>query len=188
MQSNFSSLFYLKKPKSYVSGPLPISLRITVNGQRTEMSVGKDCLPEKWNSKAGLALGTKDDIKTLNAYLSILQGKIHQQHSLLLAVGETVTAEVLKNKVSGKTEKERSLVKIFQDHNNKMEALLNKGFAPGTLDRYKITLNHTIEFLQWKYNVSDIDIKKIDKDGKVLRQIYLCALQMEKHGDVSYHS
>lgn len=33
-----------------------------------------------------------------------------------------------------------------------------------------------------------IDIKKIDKDGKVLRQIYLCALQMEKHGDVSYHS
>jgi len=38
----------------------------SVNGQRTEMSVGKDCLPEKWNSKAGLAFGAKNNIKALN--------------------------------------------------------------------------------------------------------------------------
>jgi len=30
------------------------------------MSVGKDCLPEKWNSKAGLAFGAKNNIKALN--------------------------------------------------------------------------------------------------------------------------
>lgn len=162
MQSNFSCLFYLKKTKDYVSGPVPIYLRITVNGQRAEMSVGRDCLPEKWNSQVGLALGTKENIKVLNAYLSILQGKIHQQHSLLLAAGETVTAEVLKNKISGKEEKERSLVKIFQEHNKKIKALLNDEYAPATLGKYKTTLKHILEFLQWKYNVSDIDIKKID--------------------------
>ncbi|MGN6646953.1 MAG: Arm DNA-binding domain-containing protein, partial [Cytophaga sp.] len=122
MQSNFSFLFYLKKPKGYVSGPAPIYLRITVDGLRAEMSVGRECPPEKWNSQAGIASGSKEDTKALNAYLNILQGKIHQNHALLLAAGEPVTAEVLKNKVSGKTERGRSLVKIFQDHNNKIEA------------------------------------------------------------------
>lgn len=173
MQSNFNFLFYLKKPKGYVSGTVPIYLRITVNGQRAEMSIGRECLPEKWNSQAGLASGTKEDIKALNAYLNILQAKVHQNHALLLAAGERVTAEVLKNKVSGKTEKGRSLGKIFQDHNKKIEALLNDEFAPGTLERYKTSLKHTIDFLKWKYNVSDIDIKKIDHAFVTEYEFYL---------------
>ncbi|MFZ2782864.1 MAG: Arm DNA-binding domain-containing protein [Sediminibacterium sp.] len=95
MQSNFNFLFYLKKPKGYVSGPVPIYLRITVDEQRAEMSVGRECLPDKWNSQAGFASGSKEDIKALNAYMNILQAKVHQNHALLLAAGEPVTAEVL---------------------------------------------------------------------------------------------
>lgn len=162
MQSNLSFLFYLKKPKSYVSGPAPVYLRLTINGQRAEMSTGKECQPERWNPNAGLARGTTEEVKNLNAYLSILQGKIHQYHNQLLATGEPITAEILKNKVAGKSERARSLVPIFEEHNKKVEALLNVEFAPGTLERYKTSLKHTVDFLQWKYNISDIDIKKID--------------------------
>ena len=43
-----------------------------------------------------------------------------------------------------------------------MEALLGVEFAPGTLERYKTSLTHTVDFLKWKYNTSDIDIRKID--------------------------
>jgi site-specific recombinase XerD len=54
------------------------------------------------------------------------------------------------------------LVPIFQEHNDKVETLVGQEFAPGTLERYKTSLKHTIEFIQWKYSVSDIDIKDID--------------------------
>ncbi|MGB4774551.1 MAG: site-specific integrase, partial [Daejeonella sp.] len=162
MQSNLNFLFYLKKPKGYVSGTVPIYLRLTVNGQRAEMSISRECQPERWNSDAGLARGTTEEVKALNAYISILQGKIHQYHNQLLATGEPITAETLKNKVAGKSERARSLVKIFEDHNRKIEALLNEEFAPGTLERYKTSLKHTVDFLKWKHNVSDIDIRKID--------------------------
>lgn len=162
MQSNLNFLFYLKKPKGYVSGPVPIYLRLTINGQRAEMSISRECQPERWNSDAGLARGTTEEVKALNACISILQGKIHQYHNQLLATGEPITAESLKNKVAGKSERARSLVKIFEDHNQKIEALLNEEFAPGTLERYKTSLKHTVDFLQWKYNISDIDIKKIN--------------------------
>jgi site-specific recombinase XerD len=40
--------------------------------------------------------------------------------------------------------------------------IVGKEYAPGTLERYTTSLKHTIEFMQWKYNVSDIDITKID--------------------------
>lgn len=177
MQSNLNFLFYLKKPKGYVSGPVPIYLRLTVNGQRAEMSISRECQPERWNSDAGLARGTTEEVKALNAYISILQGKIHHYHNQLLATGESITAEILKNKVAGKAERARSLVKIFEDHNKKIEALLNDEFAPGTLERYRTSLKHTVEFLQWKYNVSDIDIKKIDHAFVTEYEFYLRSIR-----------
>lgn len=96
MQSNLNFLFYLKKPKGYVSGPVPIYHRLTVNGQRAEMPISRECQPERWNSDAGLARGTTEEVKALNAFISILQGKIHHYHNQLLATGEPITASVFK--------------------------------------------------------------------------------------------
>lgn len=42
MKTNFSLLFYLKRPKDYTTGVAPIYLRITVNGKRSELATGKD--------------------------------------------------------------------------------------------------------------------------------------------------
>ena len=50
---------------------MPIYMRITVNGKRADMSAGRDCDPTKWNSKAGRASGTKEEIKALNNYLDV---------------------------------------------------------------------------------------------------------------------
>ncbi|MDF2516655.1 MAG: recombinase [Sphingobacterium sp.] len=59
MSINYSLLFYLKKPKNYVSGPKPIYMRITVDGIPKEVSTGRECDPSKWNSEANRARGTK---------------------------------------------------------------------------------------------------------------------------------
>jgi site-specific recombinase XerD len=64
--------------------------------------------------------------------------------------------------LQGTKERTRFLVPIFQDHNRKIKALVGKEYAPGTLERYETSLRHTKEFLLWKYNVTDIDITKID--------------------------
>lgn len=55
------------------------------------------------------------------------------------------------------------LIPIFQDHNNKIKAFfLGEEFSKGTLCRYTTALKHTTVFLQWKYGISDINIRKID--------------------------
>jgi hypothetical protein len=88
VKSQFS--LYLKRPKGYVSASASIYLRLTVTGKRAEMFTGKEYLPDRWNPDVGLAKGNTEEVKKLNAYLSILQGKLHQYHYLMLATGETI--------------------------------------------------------------------------------------------------
>jgi len=46
MKTNFSLLFYLKKQKNYVSGNVPIYMRITVAGNRAEMATNPELRPK----------------------------------------------------------------------------------------------------------------------------------------------
>ncbi len=162
MKTNFSMLFYTKKQRNYTSGLAPIYLRITVDGKRSEVTTGRECDPEKWNNKSGRAIGSKEEVRSFNAFLDNLQAKVYEAHRYLSENEKLITSETLKNRMLGKVEKARMLIDIFRDHNNKMVALVGKDFADGTLERYKTSLSHTQEFLHSRYNISDIDIKKID--------------------------
>ena len=150
MNTTLSLLFYLKKPKAHTEGAIPVYLRITVNGQRAEVSTSRECLPDRWNSAAGKAIGTKEEVRVLNTYLDAIKAKVYEAHHQLLSIGELITAESIKNKFTGKGEKPQLLVRIFEDHNQKMEALIGDEFALSTLERYRTSLKHTIDFLKWK--------------------------------------
>jgi site-specific recombinase XerD len=173
MKTNFSLLFYMKKQKNYQSGSAPIYIRITVGGKRSETTTGRECEPSRWNTGAGRANGTKEDTRAFNAFLDDLQTKVYQAHRLLTEADELITAETIRNKFLGKTEKPRSLIAIFKDHNKKVEALIGKEYAKGTLCRYQTSLKHTIDFLKWKYNLTDIDIKKVDHAFLMEYEFYL---------------
>jgi hypothetical protein len=83
MKTNFSLLFYLKKPKNYQNGLVPIYLRSTVNGQRSETTSGRECEPATWISIAGRLKGTKEEIKSFNSYLDNLQTQVYEAHRQL---------------------------------------------------------------------------------------------------------
>ena len=163
MKTNFSLLFYMKKQKNYIKGVAPIYMRITVAGKRSEMTTGRECDPERWSSKTGRMAGTKEDAKSFNAYLDHLQAQVYQAHKILTEAGEFLTADSLKNSFLGKEEQTRTLLEAIKDHNQKMEALINKEYATGTLDRFEVLKNHVTSFLQTKYKAADISIKKVDQ-------------------------
>lgn len=173
MKTKFGLLFYIRKPKNYVAGPIPVWVRITVNGKRAETPSGRECEPTQWNSSAGRQKGTKEDVKSFNAYLDDLQFKVYEAHRQLTEADVLVTAETIRNKFMGKTEKPRLLLEIFTEHNKKMAALLGKEYTKGTLCRYETSLKHTRNFLKWKYNLADIDIKKVDHTFITEYEFYL---------------
>jgi hypothetical protein len=105
MKTNFSLLFYMKKPKNYQNGVAPIYLRITVNGNRSEVTTGRSCEPSQWNAILGRRNGKKEEVKSFNAYLDDLQNKVFEAHRQLTEKDDPITAERLRDQFQGKIEK-----------------------------------------------------------------------------------
>lgn len=159
---NFSLLFYLKRPKHYTSGAMPVYLRITVDSDVKELCTSRHCDPKTWNRSAEKSMGKSEASKELNNHLSLLKFKAFEARAFLIAHSKTVTAEAVKNKLTGKQEKAKGVLEIFQQHNDQMAALVGRQFAPGTLERYRTALEHAKSFIKFKYDSNDLEITKLD--------------------------
>lgn len=162
LEKSFGLLFYLKKPKNYTKGAMPIYLRITVDGIPKELSTKRECEPERWNYESQRSKGTKEEYKSINAFLDTMERKAHDARHVLIESDTPITAQLLKSVLTGNSGSSHMLLEVFQHHNNQLAALIGKEFSPATLERYKTSLEHTRSFIKWKYAVYDIDIKKLN--------------------------
>lgn len=173
MQAKVSIPFYAKRAKATTGGLIPIYLRVTIDGQRIEISTKRYVEAIKWVVAQGRMKGNSGEAHSVNTYLDILKDKVYDYQEELVHEGKPITAETMRNKLLGTEIKSRMLVPIFENHNKQVDTLVGDEFAPGTLERYKISLKHTVDFLQWKYNVSDKDIKKLDHAFVADYELYL---------------
>ncbi len=164
IEKSFTLLFFLKKPTGYITGEVPICMRITVNGARKEIGTKNYCEPDRWNSQAQRVKGTNEKSKTLNACLDVLERNLQDARLKLMENNKVVTAEALMKILTGEEEKPRMLLEVFKHHNDQLAALENTEYAPATVKRYDTTLEHTRSFIAWKYNLPDIEIKNLSFD------------------------
>ncbi|MCF0059874.1 site-specific integrase [Dyadobacter chenwenxiniae] len=164
LTKSFTLLFYLKKRSNYVKGKLPIYMRLTVDGKRIEVATKRECEPTKWNSAAGRVAGNREEVKSINSYLDVLQSKVYDLHRKMIESEITITAELFKNKLVNDDEKKKMILEIFEKHNCDMASLVGTEYSKITLVRYKTSLEHTRNFIKWKYNLNDFSIQSLDYD------------------------
>jgi site-specific recombinase XerD len=163
LEKSFGLLFFLKQPKNQNTVGKYVYLRITVDGISKELSTKRIWFSDRWSQAYGRATGNKEDAKTLNVFLESLTAKIHQAKLSLLELNRPVTAESIKNIVSGNGDSRKKLLEIFRYHNDQFEALVHTGeFSTLTLKRFKTTLSHTAKFIKSQYGTDDIDIQDLN--------------------------
>lgn len=162
MQIRFSVLFYPRGNDMDRNGNAPIYLRITVNGRRSEFSIRRKVLMTKWNSEAGKVRGTTIDVRELNRYMDTIKVKIYKIQETLSESNTLITADIIKNIYLRKGVKYKMLLEIFQNHNDKIERLVGKEFAAGTIERYKTAKKHVANYIKLEYNADDIPVKDVD--------------------------
>ena len=86
-RTRFNLLFYLKKRGNYEGGLIPVYMRVTAGGKRTEFATQREWDPAKWNAAAGRANGTKEEARELNAFLDSLKTKVYEAQRKLLDEG-----------------------------------------------------------------------------------------------------
>jgi integrase-like protein/Arm domain-containing DNA-binding protein len=162
MEAHINSFFHVRKDKKTKQGLFPIYLRVSVDGERYEYSTQRYIALEKWSQELGKAKGRDENTKSINEYLDVLMDKVFVYQKQLTLEEKEITIRAFKNKWLGIVEGSKMILEVFKDHNYKVEKLVGKDFAAGTLERYKTALEHTKRFIEWKYNADDLSISKLN--------------------------
>ncbi|MBX2934828.1 MAG: hypothetical protein KF825_11315, partial [Ferruginibacter sp.] len=156
-QQTFSILFWINKARTK-NGKAPLCVRITVDGKRAELSAQREVPVFLWDAKAQILSGKTEEAKEINNHIAIVKSKLLKCSSILEARSEAVTAEKIKNEYTGVTEKPRTLLPVFRQHNDDIFTLVGNGYAKGTWVKFNTVLKHTEAFLLWKYRTADINL------------------------------
>lgn len=161
LENSFGLSFFLKTPRN-ASNVRNIYLRITVDGIPRETSTKRKWDINRWDQNAERAVGNKEDARALNFFLDSLLMKVNECKTELFYSGKPVTSEKIMDYILGRITPRVKVLEEFESHNREMAALIGKGYAEGTLDRFSITINHLREFLRIKFNRVDMEFADLD--------------------------
>lgn len=118
MNKSFGLTFYSKKAKMLENGSVPIYLRVTLDGQRMELSTKRSLYAEQWNPVAQKMNGSTTEAKKFNQYLKTLEQRVYDVYRDMMEQRLTLDAATLKLHLTGQAVKEniRYLVPIFEEH------------------------------------------------------------------------
>jgi site-specific recombinase XerD len=161
LEKSFGLLYYLKQTKNQKNENRYIYLRITVDRERREISTKRQWIPEQWNAQLGRTTGISEEAIELNS-LDLISVKVYRAKTKLLESSQPLTADNIKDVLTGNNEKKYFIVEAFLRHNKQMKALVGREIAPATLTRYKTTCDHVQNFIKWKYKKEDLELRSLD--------------------------
>lgn len=151
-----------------------VYVRLTIDGERTEFSLQRQCDPEKWLPGKGRMNGKNDEAKSLNGYLDSIQFRIYELFQHFIGSGLPFDGEAIKSKFLGlDVERPKMFLDIYKEHNKEFEKLIGKGLAYRTLQKYKTIQLYVDEFIRHKYKVEDLSIERLDYDFIKSFEVYL---------------
>ncbi|MGI8584602.1 MAG: site-specific integrase [Chitinophagaceae bacterium] len=162
MDYKISVLFYSRTSSKNNKNLVPIYLRITIDGQRIEQSIKRFVELDQWSSKAGKMRGSHADARSFNSFLNVIRNKVYAAEREMIQDGKTITFQSFKEKWFGTDVISYKILEVYQQHNEQIAQLIGKDFSAATVQRYRVSLSHTRSFIQWKYNLPDFDISRLN--------------------------
>nr|WP_319399109.1 site-specific integrase [uncultured Carboxylicivirga sp.] len=165
--------FFIKKTKLLKNGEAPIFVRIIINKERDEYALKKSILPKQWNETKQLAKGSSEKSQEVNQLIELHSSKIKSYFDFLIMDNQQVSPRIIKEKIVGKKETRRTILKVFQEHNDNARKLIGIDFAPDTVQRYETCYTHTKDFIRWQYKREDMALEDLNHQFVRNYELYL---------------
>lgn len=155
--STFSILFWIYGKRA-VNNKANIYIRVTLNGQRVNISLKKKINVDTWDEKLQRAKGTGKDSRILNLYLNEVQSKVYRIYEDFKREEVPFTSQMVKAKFLGEDRTRFSFQNLVDYYNEKMQHKLHKN----TMGQYKTSQRYMMEFILKEYKLTDIPLSNLE--------------------------
>lgn len=156
-------LFVLDKSKSNSKGLAPLKCRITYMGERKPFATGIFINPQNWDNKQQKAKPPNSENETINTQLSLIKNKINQAFLFLQVNEEEFDVEDVFLQYKGNpSKKNKTILQLFQEHNDRIEKLIGKEYSIATLWKFKQAKELLKDFIKYSFNKGDYHFKDLD--------------------------
>lgn len=160
-RSTFRVLFYFKRNTPKKNGLVPVMCRITVNGKISQFSCKLDVDEKLWNVNLGRMSGRSVVAQEANRILGKIQVGINKAYQEIMDRDGYVSAEKVRNAFLGMGQNHKTLLAVFQQHNEDYAKQVGKMKSQRSYWKYCIVYNLLEEFIKYRYKVSDIVLREL---------------------------
>lgn len=161
--NKISILFLLDKVKTNKQGKCPVKCRITFSGKRKPFSTGLFIKPEYWFNDEQLAKPPNEDNNYINTQMSLIKNKINQAFLFLQVQQDAFDVEDIYLQYKGENVKSnKTILVLFQEHNDKMEKLVGKDYVIGTLWKFRQARELLKAFLKYQFKKTDYEFADLN--------------------------
>jgi site-specific recombinase XerD len=156
-------MFMIRRRQLLKNQEAPIYMRITVDGQSTEVSIKRSIAPECWDEFRRCAKTGSPYAKELNYFLEQIRHQIYDYQHELIDKNEDVSATALKKAyLCSDEEKARTVLQVYADHNADLKARIDKGTSKSNFIRHESSRNNLERYIIKTYRKTDYFLKDVD--------------------------
>jgi len=163
-QNKFSVTFFVKKTKALKDGTVPIYIRLSNNGERTEFSSKQSVPKALWDSKKTIVKGTTLESRKINNQLTKIREKLNSLFEKQYVNEEIIDIGYIKESFLGLNEDKKFIVKMYDLFINDIKSKIGIEYKPKTCVRHINTKNILLEYIKTVYKKEDVCIDDINFD------------------------
>ncbi|WP_273276187.1 site-specific integrase [Maribacter polysiphoniae] len=156
--TTFSILFWVYNQRADKNNLSNLYVRITVNGQKVNISLNQKVNISSWNSKRQKAKGNGKTSRVLNYYLDEVKAELVQCYRDLKQDNRVLTPQLIKARYLGEDKKVHSLIDLFNYHNETQSHKL----AAKTLCHYRTSQKYILAFVAKKFKAKNRYLQDLD--------------------------
>ncbi|MCJ8208134.1 site-specific integrase [Mucilaginibacter sp. RS28] len=165
VNEELSLLVMLEKSKITKDGKAPIFIRLTIEGQRREISLGIKTIEKTWNQLAGRVEGNSQEARLTNNIIDTAKIAIRRHYDALKINHVFVSAQMVKDAYKGVAagrEKCKGLVEVLDIAITKIKAKVEKEQRKRpTLVKWNTAREKAASFIQYAYKQGDLALDKL---------------------------
>jgi integrase/recombinase XerD len=154
--------------------------RITINGERTEISLKEHIRAKDWDAAREIVKGHAIAVKAINNHIEDVRFRIKEKYRLLMDQELSISAETVKEAYLGTQSSQKSKHSLCEllNYHTKIEG---EKLKAGTMKNYVATEDYIKKFLKSKFGVDDFALGRLNREFIIELEYYIRNNPLKAH-------